>query len=171
MGGRAMDCENARRRISETLDGGRPDAALAGHLSGCAACSRVLARTRSLNAALASLPQLRPSAAFSTGVLASLKRARRADSIPAWPLAAAWAASSLALAAGAMRLSLSIPRLAGAVAEGAAMLELAGRLALRVMPAPRAGAELSAAALIAVALFLTISLPHAPKTRLIGAKS
>ncbi|MBI2386709.1 MAG: hypothetical protein HYV14_11930 [Elusimicrobia bacterium] len=166
-----MDCENARRRISDSLDGGRPDAALAGHLSGCAACARVLARSRSLNAALASLPQLRPSAAFSTVVLASLKRARAAESMPAWPLAAAWAASSLALAAGAMRLSLSIPRLAAAFAEGAAMLELAGRLALRVLPAPRAGAELSAAALLAVALFLTISLPHNRKTRLIGAKS
>ena len=70
-----------------------------------------------------------------------------------------------------MRLSLSIPRLAGAVAEGAAMLELAGRLTLHALPAPRAGAELSAAALLAVALFLTISMPHAHKTRLIGAKS
>lgn len=166
-----MDCENARRLISETLDGGRPDAALEGHLSVCAACSRASARTRSLNAALASLPQLRPSAAFSTGVLASLKRARAAESIPAWPLAAAWAASSLALAAGATRLSLSIPRLAAAFAEGAAMLELAGRLALHALPAPRAGAELSGAALLAVALFLTISLPHDRKTRLIGAKS
>jgi len=171
MGGRAMDCENARRLISETLDGGRPDAALEGHLSVCAACSRASARTRSLNAALASLPQLRPSAAFSTGVLASLKRAKAAESIPAWPLAAAWAASSLALAAGATRLSLSIPRLAAAFAEGAAMLELAGRLALHALPAPRAGAELSGAALLAVALFLTISLPHDRKTRLIGAKS
>jgi hypothetical protein len=166
-----MDCENARRLISETLDGGRPDAALSGHLSGCAACSRVLARCRSLNAALASLPQLRPSAAFSAGVLASLKRARREEALPAWPFAAAWAASSLALAAGAMRLSLSIPRLAAAAAEGLAMLDLAGRLALRFLPAPRAGAELSAAALLAVALFLTISMPHDRKTRLIGAKS
>lgn len=166
-----MNCENARRRISESLDEGRPDAALSGHLAGCAACARVLALSKSLNAAVGSLPQLRPSAAFSAGVLASLKRAGREASVPAWPLAAAAAASSLALAAGAMRLSLSIPRLAAAAAEGAALIELAGRLALHALPAPRAGAEFSAAALLAVALFLTISLPRSRKTRLIGAKS
>ncbi|MCM2305224.1 MAG: hypothetical protein NDJ72_11005, partial [Elusimicrobia bacterium] len=71
----------------------------------------------------------------------------------------------------AARLSLSVPRLAAAAAEGVALLELAGRLALHLLPAPRAGAELSAAALLAAALFLTISMPHPRKTRLIGAKS
>ncbi|MDD5304696.1 MAG: hypothetical protein PHS14_16500 [Elusimicrobia bacterium] len=166
-----MNCENARRRISETLDEASQDAAVSRHLAGCAACSRALALSRSLNAALASLPQLRPSAAFSSGVLASLKRAEREECIPAWPLAAAWAASSVALAAGAMRLSLSIPRLATAAAKCAALTELAGRLALHALPTPRAGAEFSAAALLAVALFLAISMPHAGKTPLIGAKS
>lgn len=126
---------------------------------------------RSLNAALASLPQLRPSAAFSAGVLASLRSEKRAKSAAAWPLAAALAASSALIAAGAMRLSLSIPRLAAAAAEGVALLEVAGRLTLHALPAPRSGAELSAAALLAVALFLTISMPHSRRTRLIGAKS
>jgi hypothetical protein len=63
------------------------------------------------------------------------------------------------------------PAAAAAAAEEAAMLELAVRLALHVLRAPRAGAELSGAALLAAALFLTISLPHERKTRLIGAKS
>lgn len=166
-----MNCENARRRISEMLDGARANAAFSGHLAGCAACSRALARSQSLNAALASLPQLRPSAAFSAGVLASLKRAKREEPVPAWPLAAALAVSSAALAAGAMTLSLSIPRLAAGMAKIIAVLDLAGRMALHALPAPRAGAELSAAALLAVALFLAISMPHAHKTRLIGAKS
>jgi len=166
-----MNCENARRLISATLDGARQDAALASHLAGCAACSRVLVLSRTMSAALASLPQPRPSAAFSAGVLASLKRERRLNAVPAWPLAAAAAASSLALAAGATRLSLSIPRLAALAAEGVAVLDATARLALHLLPAPRAGAEFSAAALLAVALFLTISMPHAHKTRLIGAKS
>lgn len=163
-----MNCENARRRISETLDETRDDAALAAHLGGCAACSRVSLRSRSLNAALASLPQLRPSAAFSAGVLAAL--ARRPSAAPVWPLAAALAASSAVLAAGAARLTLSIPRAAALAAKGCAAAELAGRLALHLLPAPRQGAEYLAAALLASALFLTISLPRAV-ARPIGAKS
>lgn len=126
---------------------------------------------RSLNAALASLPQLRPSAAFSSTVLESFKRERRAALAPAWPLAAALAASSVVLAAGAMRLTFSIPRLATGAAKAVAVLEAAGRLALHALPAPQAGAEFSAAALLAVALFLTISMPRRRDTRLIGAKS
>ena len=39
-----MNCENARRRISETLDGASMDAALSGHLQGCAACARSIER-------------------------------------------------------------------------------------------------------------------------------
>lgn len=122
---------------------------------------------KSLNAALASLPQLRPSAAFSSRVL----RARRAEFAPAWPLAAALAASSALIAAGAMRLTFSIPRLATCAAKAAAVLEAAGRLLLHALPAPQAGAEFSAAALLAAALFLTISMPRRRDTRLIGAKS
>ncbi len=166
-----MNCDKARRRISETLDGASQDAALSGHLESCAACSRVLARSRSLNAALASLPQLRPSAAFSSGVLASLAMERRQAAAPVWPLAAALAISSTALAAGAMSLTISIPQIAAQAARLAAVLQWAGHLALQALPAPRAGAELSAAMVMAVALFLTISMPHAHKTRLNGAKS
>ncbi len=165
-----MNCANARRRISDSLDGGRPDAALTGHLADCAACSRAFARARSLNAALASLPQLRPSAAFSTGVLAALSRERRLAAAPLWPLASALALSSVAVAAGALRLTISIPRIASLAAQIIGGLELAGRLALHALPAPRAGAEFSAAAVMAVALFLTISLPAVQKTRLTGAK-
>lgn len=166
-----MNCDKARRRISETLDGASQDAALSGHLATCAACSRVLARSRSLNAALASLPQLRPSAAFSSGVLASLAMERRQAAAPVWPLAAALTLSSAALAAGALNLSLSIPRIASAAAQGAALLQFAGRAALHLLPDARGGAELSAAAVMAIALFLTLSLPAVPKTRLTGAKS
>jgi len=64
-----------------------------------------------------------------------------------------------------------LPLIASYAAQFIAALQLAGRLALHVLPAPRAGAEFSAAALLAVALFLTISMPHAHKTRLIRAKS
>lgn len=126
---------------------------------------------RSLNAALASLPQLRPSAAFSSTVLASFKRSRRAALVPVWPLAAALAASSALIAAAAMRLTFSIPRLATGAAKAVSLLEAAGRLALHALPAPRAGAEFSAAALLAAALFLTISMPRRRETRPIGAKS
>lgn len=171
MWGRAMNCESARRLISESLDAQGPDAALSGHLSSCDACARAYSRSLSLSAALASLPQPRPSAAFSANVLASMRTAKRAAAIPAWPLAAAWTVSSLILATGMMRLSPSIPSLAGAVAEGAALLELAGRAAAHALPAPQAGAELSAAALLAVALFLTISMPQVRDPRPIGAKS
>jgi hypothetical protein len=124
---------------------------------------------RSLNAALASLPQLRPSAAFSRGVLAGL--ARRTAPALAWPLFLVMTLSSVALSAGAARLTISIPRIASFAAKLGAVLELAGRLALHLLPAPRAGAEFSTAAMLAVALFLTISLPRAADIRLIGAKS
>ena len=163
-----MNCDNARRRISETLDGASPDAALSGHLASCAACSRVLLRSHSLNAALASLPQLRPSAAFSKGVLAAWSR--RPAAAPVWPLAAALTISSAALAVGAVRLTISIPQIASQTAKLVAMLQWSGRLAMHALPAPRAGAEFSAAAVMAVALFLTISLPAVHKTRLTGAK-
>lgn len=166
-----MNCDNARRRISETLDGASQDAALSGHLARCAACSRALVLSRSMNAALASLPQLRPSAAFSTGVLASLALARRQAAAPVWPLAAALTMSSVALAAAAMSLTISIPQAASYAARFIAALQLAGRLAMQLLPAPRAGAELSAATLLAVALFLTMSMPNADTTRLTGAKS
>ena len=82
---------------------------------------------QSLNAALASLPQLRPSAAFSAGVLAAWSR--RPAAAPVWPLAAALTLSSLALAAGAMRLTISIPVIASYAAQFIAVLQLAGRLA------------------------------------------
>ncbi len=125
---------------------------------------------RSLNAALASLPQLRPSAAFSSNVLASLRMEKRAAAAPAWPLAVALGVSSVLLSAGATRLTVSIPRLAAFAAESAAVLEAAVRIAGQALPAPRAGFEFSAAALLAVALFLTISMPRR-QTLLIGAKS
>jgi hypothetical protein len=124
---------------------------------------------KSLNAALASLPQLRPSAAFSKGVLAAL--ARRPAAAPAWPLAAALTLSSAAIAAGALRATITIPQVAARAAHLFAAAQLAGRFALQLVPAPRAGAEFSAAALVAVALFLTISLPRSSKSRLLGAKS
>jgi hypothetical protein len=124
---------------------------------------------RSLNAALASLPQLRPSAAFSMGVLSAL--ARRPAAAPAWPLAAALTLSSVALAAGALRVTITIPQIASRLAQLFAAAELAGRFALHRLPAPRAGAEFSAAAFVAVALFLTISLPRSSQSRLTGAKS
>ena len=165
-----MNCEMTRRRISETLDGASLDAAASGHLRTCAACSRIFARSQSLNAALASLPQLRPSAAFSKGVLASLALERRQAAAPVWPLAAALTISSTALASAAMRLTISIPQIASQAAKVAAVLQWSGRLAMHALPAPRAGAEFSAAAVMAVALFLTISLPAAHKTRLTGAK-
>jgi len=123
----------------------------------------------SLNAALASLPQLRPSAAFSKGVLGAL--ARRPAAAPAWPLAAALTLSSAAIAAAALNLTITIPQVASRAAHLLAAAQVAGRFVLQLMPAPRAGAEFSAAALVAVALFFTISLPRSPKTRLIGAKS
>ncbi|MCR4295408.1 MAG: zf-HC2 domain-containing protein, partial [Elusimicrobia bacterium] len=91
-----MNCDHARRMISDTLDGAAQDAVLSRHLAGCAACSRSLAFSRSLNAALVSLPQPRPGAAFSADVLAL--GARRPAAAPVWPFAAALAASSAALA-------------------------------------------------------------------------
>jgi hypothetical protein len=124
---------------------------------------------RSLNAALASLPQLRPSAAFSKGVLASL--ARRPAAAPAWPLAAALTLSSAAIAAGALRVTITIPQIAAHAARLIAAAQIAERFSLHLLPAPRAGAEFSAAALIAVALFLTISMPRSSQTRFLGAKS
>jgi hypothetical protein len=79
--------------------------------------------------------------------------------------------SSVALAAGAMNMTISIPRIAAGAAQAAAAIQFAGRLALHVLPAPRAGAEFSAAALLAVVLFLTITLPDTHPIRPIGAKS
>ncbi len=124
---------------------------------------------RSLNAALASLPQLRPSAAFSRAVLAKL--AARPAAVPLWPLAAALTASSFFIASAATRLTISIPRVAAFAAKLGASVELAVRLALHLLPAPRAGAELSASALLAAVLFLAISMPQPSQSRLIGAKS
>jgi len=124
---------------------------------------------RSLNAALASLPQPRPSAAFSRGVLAAW--GRRPAAAPVWPLAAALTLSSAALAAAALSFTPSIASVAPAAARAAALLQLAGRAALHLLPDARGGAELSAAAVMAVALFLTLSLPAVPKTRPTGAKS
>jgi len=124
---------------------------------------------RSLNAALASLPQLRPSAAFSRGVLASW--AKRPAAAPIWPLAAALTLSSASLAIAAARVTLTFPQAAAFAAKTAAAAQLAGRFALHFAPAPRGGAEFSAAALLAVALFLAVSLPRSKKIRLIGAKS
>lgn len=126
---------------------------------------------RKLNAALASLPQPRPSAAFGGALLAALARERRAAALPAWPFAAVLSASSTAVAAAALKMTFSIPKLAAFAANAAALLQLAGRSALHLLPDARGGAELSAAAVMAVALFLTLSLPAVPKTRLTGAKS
>lgn len=162
-----MNCEQAKRMISETPEAA--GAALKGHLASCAACARALAFSRSLNAALVSLPQPRPSAAFSGAVLAAW--GRRPAAAPVWPLAAALSLSSAGLAAGALNLSLSIPRVASAAAHVVALLQVAEKLAIRALPSPRGGVELSAAAVMAVALFLTLSMPAAPKTRLTGAKS
>lgn len=163
-----MDCQKARRTLSESLDGTRLSAALTAHLSSCAACSRVLAGYSSLNAALGTLPQLRPSAAFASAVLAAIPRRRRAE-LPAAPLAAALTVSSLAVAVAAARLSLSVPRAASAVAKACAWLELASRLAYAAVPAPAAGARFALAFALGASLFLVLSLPE---TRVLkGAKS
>ncbi|MFI5362528.1 MAG: anti-sigma factor family protein [Elusimicrobiota bacterium] len=165
-----MNCANARRMISETLDGESLGAALSAHLAGCASCSRALARYRSLGAALVALPERRPSAGFNAAVLAAL--ARRPAELPLAPLALSIAASSALAAWGASRLTVSPAGLAVGAGKFIAGLQMLGRLAALFLPAPRAGAEFASAAAVGAALFLAISLPHAVNNirRPIGAK-
>lgn len=177
----AMNCSNARRQLSGLIDGDAASPALESHLATCAACSRDLAREHRLAMALKALPERRPGAAFDAAVLAALAprpailtaRARNA----AIAAAAAWTAASFWAAA---RLLESAPGMTALAARGGVLLgrvwadaHALVRLAALFIPAPspRAGTDLLAAAVLAAALFLTVSLPSSSPRRALGVRS
>jgi hypothetical protein len=106
-----MDCPEARRRLEEALDARQaPDAALAEHLAGCAACSRQLAQLREIESAAREtleplLDETRASRAVE-GALAKLSAARPR----ARALGLGLAAVVSAFAAGVLCCRLAWPR-------------------------------------------------------------
>ncbi|MBI3288503.1 MAG: hypothetical protein HYZ74_03175 [Elusimicrobia bacterium] len=161
-----MNCQTARRLLSEALDGQRLDSDFSSHVAGCAACARAAAGYRALGAAFAALPERRPSASFNAAVLRNLKRRPAA---PSASMMMSLIASSTLLALGATRLTIAPAGVGALAAKACATLEAAVRLA-SLLPAPRLGAEFAAAGLLAAALFLTISLPRNAVQTSIGAK-
>ena len=162
-----MNCTEFRRRLSETLDGGRGDDDLSRHVESCPACASVRARYLSLSGALSTLSVRRPGAGFNASVLAALAP----SPAPVTPLLLSAAVSSTVVALGASRMTVAPIALAAGTASLWADFRVFGRAASFFLPAPRVGAEFAAAALMAAALFFVMSLPYAVSTRRpLGAK-
>jgi predicted anti-sigma-YlaC factor YlaD len=115
---RHMNCDQARPKLSELLDGtlpARAAAALKGHLAACAGCRREKALLALAVEGLSLLPARRPSAAFDARVLAAASAARHArPRLAVWAMNAAASATILwtAVLAAFARPRLSV---AGAV--------------------------------------------------------
>lgn len=115
-----MNCDQARPKLSELLDGklpARAAAALKGHLASCAGCRREKALLALAVEGLSLLPARRPAAGFDSRVLAAAAAARARTAPPrvvVWALNAAASATMLWTAALA---AFARPRLsvAGAV--------------------------------------------------------
>ena len=93
-----MNCDQARRKLQDLLEGtlpARAAAALNAHLGSCAACRRENALLSLAAKGVALLPARRPSAAFDVRVLAASAAARRANARPGL---AVWAANAAASA-------------------------------------------------------------------------
>jgi len=96
-----MDCDQARPKLSDLLDGtlsARAAAAVRAHLDSCAGCRREKALLGLVAQGVALLPARRPSAAFDARVLAAAAAARRERVLPraaVWLLHAAAGATVL----------------------------------------------------------------------------
>ena len=116
-----MNCDQARPKLSELLDGklsARAAAALKGHLASCAGCRREKALLALAVEGLSLLPSRRPSAAFDSRVLAAAAAARRERAHPRLAVWALNAAASATMLWTAVLAAFARPRLsvAGSVA-------------------------------------------------------
>jgi predicted anti-sigma-YlaC factor YlaD len=115
-----MNCDHARKNLSDLLDGALPARAAEAvklHLASCAGCRREQSLLALAVGGLSRLPARRPSAAFDSRVLALAAAARRRA---ATPRAAVWALNAAASATvlwTAILAAFARPRLsvAGAV--------------------------------------------------------